>query len=73
MEDLLSKKRYTNLFDYAFISSQQCHTLQPSDDVEEHAKATFTNILKCGAAVDVESSVYVPKPPCHDLYYIQTN
>ncbi|KAE8888751.1 hypothetical protein PF003_g27216 [Phytophthora fragariae] len=59
MEDLLSKKRYTNLFDYVFISSQQCHVLQPSDDVEERAKATFTNMLRDGAAVDVESSVFM--------------
>ncbi|KAG6968245.1 hypothetical protein JG687_00003858 [Phytophthora cactorum] len=59
IEDLFSKKRYTGLFDYAFISSQQCHTLQPSEDVEQQARATITNILKDGAVVDVESSVFM--------------
>ncbi|ETP28536.1 hypothetical protein F442_22160 [Phytophthora nicotianae P10297] len=59
VEDLFSKKRYTGLFDYAFISSQQCHTLQPSEDVKQQTTATITNILKDGAAVDVESSVFM--------------
>ncbi|KAL4108763.1 hypothetical protein PRIC1_000472 [Phytophthora ramorum] len=59
VEDLLSKKRYSNLFDHVFISSQQCHTLQPPEDVEQQSTATFTNILKDGATVDVESSVFM--------------
>ncbi|KAG7385943.1 Dynein assembly factor 3, axonemal [Phytophthora pseudosyringae] len=59
VEDLFSKKRYTDLFDYAFVSSQQCHILQPSIDVEQQAPAAFTNILKDGATVDIESSVFM--------------
>ncbi|KAG6592685.1 Dynein assembly factor 3, C-terminal domain [Phytophthora cinnamomi] len=59
MEDLFPKRRYAKLFDYAFVSSQQCHTLQPSDNVEEQAKVTFTNILKDTSAIDVESSVFM--------------
>jgi hypothetical protein len=59
VDDLFTKKRYSRLFDHAFVSSQQCHTLQPPEDLEQQTTASFTNILKDGAAVDVESSVYV--------------
>ncbi|EEY65485.1 uncharacterized protein PITG_16795 [Phytophthora infestans T30-4] len=59
IEDLFSKKRYTGLFDYAFISSQQCRTLQPSEGEKHQTTAAITNILKDGAAVDIESSVFM--------------
>ncbi|KAL3660896.1 hypothetical protein V7S43_013913 [Phytophthora oleae] len=59
MEDMYSKKRYTSLFDYVFVSSQQCHTLQPSEDVEQQTTAGFWRILKEGAIVDIESSVFM--------------
>ncbi|KAG1689419.1 hypothetical protein DVH05_002221 [Phytophthora capsici] len=59
IEDIFSKKRYSSLFDYVFVSSQQCHVLQPSEDVEQQATAKFTRILKEGATVDIESSVFM--------------
>ncbi|KAG7398247.1 Dynein assembly factor 3, axonemal [Phytophthora boehmeriae] len=60
MEELYSKKRYANLFEHVFISAQQCHILQPPNDAEQQQpKAPFTNILKGGATIDVESSVFL--------------
>ncbi|KAK1931528.1 Dynein assembly factor 3 [Phytophthora citrophthora] len=59
IEDIFHKKRYSSLFDYVFVSSQQCHTLQPSQDLEQQTTAGFTCVLKEGAAVDIESAVFM--------------
>lgn len=59
IDELFSKKRYAGIFDYAFISSQLCHSLQPCEESEKGASASISNILKDGAIIDIESSVFM--------------
>ncbi|CEG46319.1 Dynein assembly factor 3, C-terminal domain [Plasmopara halstedii] len=59
LDELFTKKRYADFFEYVFISSHLCHSLQPSEDAQKQATATISNTLRTGATVDIESSTFM--------------